>query len=198
MRFSVLSAVAGGACLLISCGGESASSPSTAAASSSPSAVSTRDPGNVNCPKSVPARPGLDRFGAYIGTWQVIHTQDPQYISDYTITGVPGHIVARCSTDNYVIAEEIFLDSPTSASSALALGVNELPGDQKQIYDHTHSGCRTVQYQSQQIAQQLGPDDNDGRAAITLEGAGAAAYDSAAVSIILIDELDALGNDQGC
>jgi hypothetical protein len=182
-----------GCFLLVGCGSES---PGTAA--TSPSAITTRDPGNENCPDGKSAQPGLANFGAFIGTWQSIHTQNPQATAEYTINSVPGHIVARCSTDSYVIVEQVFLNAPNSAEQAIAIGLTELPKDSKNVYDHTHTGCRTLQYQSQELARQLGPDDNDGRVDITLEG-DSATYIPASVNLILMDLLDALGEDsQGC
>lgn len=191
---SLRACVALAACLaLIAC-----DAGKTSTASTSPSAVSTRDPGNVNCPDGKSAVPGLENFGAYIGTWQAIHHKDPQASSEYTIRSVHGRIAVRCSTDDYVIVEQVFLDAPATAAQALRIALNELPNDAKQVYDHTHSGCRTLQYESQQLAQQLGPDDNDGRVDITFEGDGGT-FDASAVTHIFIDMLDKLGDDsQGC
>ena len=179
--------------LLVGCGSES---PGSAAAS--PGAVTTQDPGNENCPDGKSAQAGLVSFGAFIGTWQSIHKQNPHATAEYTISSVPGRIVARCSTDSYVIVEMIYLNGPMPAAQALAIGLKELPKDAKNVYDHMQAGCRTLQYQSVELAHQLGPDDNDGRADITLEGEGAI-YSQASVTLILIDVLDALGEDtQGC
>jgi hypothetical protein len=193
MHFRAWLAVTG-CILVIGCGSVSPSSTAP-----SPGAATTRDPGNENCPDGKAAQSGLASFGAFIGKWQSIHTQDPHATADYTISSVPGHIAIRCSTDNYVIVEQIFLSAPMPATQALSIGLNELPKDAKNVYDHPHDGCRTLQYQSQQLAQQLGLDDNDGRVGIELEGDATKPYDPASVTLILIDFLDALGEDtHGC
>ena len=77
--------------------------------------------------------------------------------------------------------------------------VNEyLPDDAVKVYEHVHTKCSTLQYQSKKLAQQLGPDDNDGRAAIVFESQ-TPSYNAAAVNLILIDVLDSLGADaKGC
>ena len=85
-----------------------------------------------------------------------------------------------------------------SAEAALQLALGELPDDAKQLYDHTHSGCRTLQYQSAELAHELGSDDTDGRVGVELEGESAN-YDGNAVSLVLMDLLDTLGEDaSGC
>jgi len=194
LRFMrILCGITAGCLLLVACGGDTSGT-----ASISPSAGTTRDPGNVNCPDGKTGQAGLGNFGAYIGTWQATHRQDPQATSDYTIGSVPGHIVGRCSTDDYVVVEEIFLDAPTQATQAIQMALSELPTYANQVYDRSHSGCRVLQYQSQRLAQQLGPDDTNGRVDVTLECDGST-YEASAVTHIFIDLLDTLGDDsQGC
>ncbi len=155
-------------------------------------------PGNVNCPNGLQPRAGLTRFGSFVGTWQALNHQDPKATADYTADRIPGRITIRCSNDNHVIVEQLHLSGPMQADAALALATGELPDDAKQLYGHQHPGCRTLQYQSVYLSKELGADDPPGVAGIELEGGGAT-YDPNAVTTVLMDLLDAPGQDaNGC
>ena len=181
------------AVLMLACG---SSEPAPTATPTSPGPA--RDPGNVNCLEGQPAHPGLARFGALIGTWQSAHHQNPKATADYTTEAFLGHINIRCSTDNHVIVEQLHLASPRSADEAVQVALAELPDDAVQVYDHTHPACRTLQFQSQQLAQQLDGNDSDGRVGVELESESAA-YTPDQITLVLIDLLDNLNEDtQGC
>ena len=164
----------------------------------SPAAVKTHDAGSVACPDGKSARAGLANFGAYIGSWQNAHRRDPQASSGYVIGTIPGRVVVNCSNDDYVIAEAISPRSHVPAGLALRLALSDLPDDAAKVYEHAHTRCHVLQYQSTKLAQQLGPDDIDGRATIIFESQ-ASTYNAAAVNLILIDVIDTLGEDTtGC
>ena len=93
-----------------------------------------------------------------------------------------------------MIAEEIHPRDQTVAGLALRLALSEIPDDGRKIYDHTHRGCRTLQYESAKLARQLGVDDRDGHVGFSLESDGAV-YNPASVTLIRIDVTDVLGGD---
>jgi len=142
----------------------------------------------------VPARDGLSNFGAYIGAWQATHQPDPGVPGAYKLGGAQGRIEIRCSADGFVIAEEIHPRNQTVAGLALRLALSEIPDDGRRIYDHTHRGCRTLQYESAKLAHQLGANDRDGHVGFSLESDGPD-YNSASVTLIRIDVSDVLGGD---
>jgi len=148
----------------------------------------------VPCPDGRPARAGLQNFGAYIGTWQANRPHDLQSPSDYVIGIIPGRVAVRCSSDGFVIVEEIhpLFDSP--AGQAVRVALTDIPADGQKIYDHVHRGCRVLQYSSVQVAHQLGAHDADGRIDITFSSDGAA-YNPAAVKLITMDLRNGLGAD---
>jgi hypothetical protein len=166
----------------------------TGKVATSPAAVKTRDPGQVDCPDGRKARPGLKNFGAYIGTWQINHRRDPQLSTAYEIGTIPGRVTVSCSTDEFVVVEAIYPRNQSPAGQALRVALTDLPDDSTKLYEHAHSGCRTLQYQSRELARQLGADDNDGRVTVTLESQ-TATYNAASVYLILIDLHDTLGQD---
>ncbi|TMC52831.1 MAG: hypothetical protein E6J20_10140 [Chloroflexi bacterium] len=81
-----------------------------------------------------------------------------------------------------------------TAGGAFQIALSELPADATNVYDHPHAGCRSLQYRSPRLADQLGADDRDGLADIKFQS-DAAAYNTASVSLIVIDVLDKLGAD---
>jgi hypothetical protein len=166
--------------------------------SSSSSASSTHDPGNVACPSGKSDRAGLLNFGAYIGTWQNNRRHDSPLSGDYVIGMVPGYVAVRCSNDGFVVQEEIHPRFQSPAGQALRIALTEIPDDSNEVYDHAHAGCRVFQYSSTKLAHQLGADDADGRVNIVFEG-DSGTYNPAAVRVILMDLYDRLGADtRGC
>lgn len=161
--------------------------------SSPAAAVTSHDPGDVVCPDGRPARPGLQNFGAYIGTWQQSRPHDSRFSTDYAIGIVPGHVAVRCSNDGFVIIEDIHPLFAAPAGQALRVALTDIPEDSNKIYDHTHAGCRVLQYQSQNLARQLGADDADGRVNIVFDSGGGP-Y-SGTVKNIVLDLNDRLGAD---
>ncbi len=181
------------ACLVLTSGCVPAGSSSTR-----PVAVNTRDPGRVGCPDGKPARSGLQNFGAYVGTWQASHLQAASSPPSYAIGSIAGFVQIRCSTDDFVISESIYPRNQSPAGQALRVGLTDLPDDSVKVYDHAHAGCRTLQYQSKKLAQQLGPDDRDGRVNIVFVSQ-TATYNAASIHVIYLDVLDKLGEDsEGC
>jgi hypothetical protein len=171
---------------------------STPGPTSSPSAASTHDPGNVECPSGKAERAGLVNFGAYIGTWQTNRGHDGALSSYYMIGMVPGYVAVRCSNDGVVVQEEIHPRFQSPAGQALRIAPTEIPYDSNKVYDHVHTGCRVLQCSSGALAHQLGADDADGRVNIVFEGDGGT-YNLAAVRVILMDLYDRLGADtRGC
>jgi hypothetical protein len=146
------------------------------------------------CPDGLPALDGLANFGAYIGTWQANHQPDPSVPGAYKLGGAQGRVEIRCSSDGYVIAEEIFPRNQTVAGLALRLALSEIPDDAREIYDHVHRGCRTLHYESTKLARQLIADDRDGHVGLSLESDGPN-YNPASVTLIRIDVTDVLGGD---
>ena len=140
----------------------------------------------MDCPAGKPQRTGLSNFGAYIGTWQASHRQVPQSTSYYTTATVPGRVTVWCSADGYVVAEEIHLTFHVPAGGAFQIALTELPADSTKVYDHLHAGCRSLQYRSSRLAEQLGDDDGDGLADIRFHGDGPN-YSAASISLVRID-----------
>jgi hypothetical protein len=136
----------------------------------------------------------LTNFGAYIGAWQSSHQPDPDVPGAYKLGAAQGRIEVRCSADGFVIAEEIHPRNQTVAGLALRLALSEIPADGREIYDHLHRGCRTLQYESAALARQLGVDDRDGHVGFSLESDGPT-YNPASVTLIRIDVTDVLGGD---
>jgi hypothetical protein len=165
-----------------------------AAALRSPPASPARSEGTIQCPEGKAARAGLQNFGAYIGTWQASRPRDVLSPSDYVIGTISGRVTVRCSSDGYVIVEEIrpLFDSP--AGQAVRVALTDIPADGQKIYDHVHAGCRVLQYSSLELAHQLGAHDADGRVDITFTSDGAA-YNPAAIKLITMDIGNALGAD---
>jgi hypothetical protein len=163
---------------------------------STPAAADNSSAGPVSCPAGQPDRSGLSNFGAYIGTWQANHLQVPQSTSYYTNATVPGRVTVRCSTDGYVVVEEIHLMFHVTAGGAFQIALSELPADATKVYDHAHAGCRSLQYKSPRLAQQLGSHDGDGLADIRFRGDGAT-YNPTSVSFLMIGVIDKLGADAG-
>jgi hypothetical protein len=100
----------------------------------------------------------------------------------------------RCSTDGFVIVEEIrpLFDSP--AGQAVRVALTDIPADGQKIYDHVHPGCRVLQYSSLELAHQLGAEDAGGRVDITFTS-DAASYNPAAIKLVTMDIRNALGAD---
>ena len=163
-----------------------------------PAAVTTRDAGQVECPDGKPARPGLQNFGAYIGTWQHNRPHDTRVPTDYVVSTLQGHVAVRCSDDGFVVVEQIHSLFAAPEGLALRVALTDLPDDSDKVYDHPRQGCRVLQYRSQQLARQLGADDADGRVDIVLTSEGGTYY-SGAVKTIVLDLFDRLGADtRGC
>ncbi|HSS60718.1 MAG TPA: hypothetical protein VLK30_04580 [Candidatus Limnocylindrales bacterium] len=125
---------------------------------------------SVACPDGKPEQPGLQDFGAYIGTWDAHHERVAQ-TGEYTIGTFSGRVAVQCSTADYIIVEVMKVTFQVPSGRALQYALTELPADSKKIYDRTHSGCRALQYQSHQLAQQLSADDHEGLADITVQNA---------------------------
>jgi len=159
-------------------------------------ATTTAAAAPVDCPEGKPQRVGLNNFGAYIGTWQASHRQVPQSTSYYASGTVPGRVTVWCSADGYVVAEEFRLAFHVTAGAAFQIALTELPADSTKVYDHLHPACRSLQYRSARLAEQLGADDRDGLADIKFQGDGAT-YGTASVSLVRIDLADKLGADAG-
>jgi hypothetical protein len=146
------------------------------------------------CPDGQQSQAGLSNFGAFIGSWQAEHLLDGQHAGAYRLAGAQGWIFVRCTTAGYVINEEIHPEHQTPEGLALRLALSDIPADSKEIYDHTHNGCRTLQYQSNKLARQLGADDRDGHVAFTFISEGPA-YNPVSVAVIQMDTVDVLGAD---
>jgi len=146
-----------------------------------------------SCPDGLPSHAGLTDFGAYIGTWQANHYRIPQ-TSSYAIALESGHVGVQCSAKNYVVEEDFTLTFQVPGGRALQFALTDLPADSLQIYDHTHPACRSLQYQSQAIATQLGNDDQPGLVDITLRSPSRG-YNLSAVSMVELRVASALGDD---
>ncbi len=158
--------------------------PSAALQSASPSPNVLQAQATLNCPDGKTAQPGLENFGAYIGTWQAGHRSDPDQLSHYSLPTVPGYIAVGCSPRGYIVVEVMRMSFYVPAGRALQFALTELPGDSERIYDRTYTGCRKLMYRSQRLEQQLGKDDGDGSADITFQSAGG--YNSVAISFVRI------------
>jgi len=166
--------------------------PSAAFHSAVPS--TSNAPAATQCPDGKPARAGLQNFGAYIGTWQANRPHDAQFPSEYVIGTIAGRVTVRCSTDGYVIAEEIRPVFGSPAGQAVRVALTDVPNDGQKVYDDVHAHCRLLQYSSLELARQLGADDPDGRVDIVFQSDGSA-YNPASVTLIRLDLLDTLGAD---
>ena len=162
--------------------------------SSTPVAVKTQNPGQVDCPDGRPARPGLKNFGAFIGTWQTNHQRDPKVSTAYAIGMIPGRVVVTCSNDDFVVMEEIYPRGQSPLGEALRVALTDLPQDSTKVYEHAHTGCYILQFQSKAMARQLGAKDADGRVTITMESQ-TTTFNPCSVYLILIDLHDLLGQD---
>src|SRR5204862_8172963 len=131
-------------------------------------------------------RSGLQNFGAYIGTWDANHVRDGQVTTDYVIGSIPGRVAVRCTDTGYVIMEMIAPQFQSPAGQALRVALTDLPDDAEKVYDHTHAGCRVLEYTSAKLAHQLGAEDNDGRVSIVFRSRGGT-YNAAAVRVIDLD-----------
>jgi hypothetical protein len=148
--------------------------------------------GVVACPDGLPVQPGLTDFGAYIGTWQANHARIPK-TTDYLIAADSGRVGVRCDAANYVIAEDFTLTFQVPGGRALQFALTDLPADSQKIYDHTHSGCRALQYRSRTVAMQLS-DDHIGLVDIILRSASSR-YNLSAVSMVEMRVAGTLGDD---
>ena len=146
------------------------------------------------CPDGAAAQPGLTNFGAFIGTWQASHHQDPKSPSDYTNATLNGRVSVRCSESGYIVYEVISWTFQVPGGRALQFALTELPADSTKVYDHTHPGCRSLQYQSRELAQQLHGDDRNGLADITLESPVTTSY-PVSISLVLIQVATRFGDD---
>lgn len=165
--------------------------PGTTAPSHAP--VGTHEAGNVECPSGKAARPGLENFGAYIGTWDSNHPHDPTHTGAYLIRIVSGSLDVRCTDDDFVVSETMRPLFHTPEGQAVRIALTDLPADSEKVYDHRHSGCRVMQYRSAELAHQLGQDDADGHADIVFTSDGGT-Y-TGVVKTILLDLWDKVGQD---
>src|SRR5690348_17500723 len=147
----------------------------------------------VACPDGLPSRPGLTDFGAYIGTWQANHPRIPQS-TDYAIAADSGHVGVQCNAANYVVAEDFTLTFQVPGGRAVQFALTDLPADSRKIFDHTHSACRTLQYQSNKLAAQLPTDDHLGLVDITLRSSSRT-FNSSAIAIVAIRIATSIGDD---
>lgn len=182
----VLAAILAIACLgLTGCQSPAGALKSRTSADQSPRASS--------CPDGKTVQPGLTAFGAYIGTWQANHERVPQS-SDYAFTMTSGWVSVRCSAADYVVVEAINLKFSVPNGRALQFALSDLPADSKKVFDHVHSSCRTLQYQSSMLARQLPSDDAAGLANVTVRNP----TDSSGAQLqVLIEVGTALGDESG-
>ena len=157
-------------------------------------ALETQGASEIDCPGGKPARDGLANFGAYIGTWDANHVHDGLVTTDYVIGSIPGRVAVRCTSTGYVIVEMIAPQFQSPAGQALRVALTDLPDDAEKVYDHTHAGCRVLQYRSAKLARQLGAADRDGRVDIVFRSE-TATYNPGAVRSIDLDVFDVLGAD---
>ena len=162
-------------------------------ASTSPAPAQSAPVGHL-CPDGKTSGEGLSNFGAFIGTWQAAHRPDARHSGAYALAGAQGWVNVRCSISGYVISEEMHPLHQTPAGLALRLALSDIPDDSRKIYDHSHQGCRTLQYQSAKLARQLGADDRDGHVGFTFISDGPA-YNPVSISVIYLDTFDVLGAD---
>jgi hypothetical protein len=147
----------------------------------------------VACPDGLPSQPGLTDFGAYIGTWQANHARISQS-ADYVIAADLGRVGVRCDASNFVVAEDFTLTFQVPAGRAVQFALTDLPADSRKIYDHTHPACRSLQYQSRDIAAQLPGDDHAGLVNITLRSPSRT-YNLSAISMVQVRIATSLGAD---
>lgn len=83
-----------------------------------------------------------------------------------------------------------------TAGGAFQIALTELPADSMKVYDHVHAACRSLQYRSPRLAEQLGAGGSDGLADISFQGDGPN-YSAASISLIRIDLGHKLGADGG-
>lgn len=127
----------------------------------------TQDAQASSCPDGKQVQPGLTAFGAYIGTWQANHQRLPQ-TPNYAFAMTSGWVSVQCSATDYVVVEAINLKFSVPSGRALQFALTDLPADSKQVFDHAHEACRSLQYASPQLARQLPKDDAGGLADITV------------------------------
>ena len=168
------------------------SSPGSASTSPAPARAATAV-GHL-CPDGRTSSQGLSNFGAFIGTWQAEHFPDAQHPGAYALEGASGWVNVRCTISGFVISEDMHPLHQTPAGLALRLALSEIPDDSRKIYDHSHRGCRTLQYQSDKLARQLGVDDRDGHVGFTFVSDGRV-YNTVSISVIYLDTSDLLGAD---
>jgi hypothetical protein len=147
----------------------------------------------VACPDGLPSQPGLTDFGAFIGTWQASHARIPQS-TDYAIAADSGRVGVQCDAANYVVAEDFTLTFQVPGGRAVQFALTDLPADSRKIFDHSHSACRLLQYQSQKLAAQLQADDHAGLVDITLRSASRM-YNLSAVSMVEVRIATSVGDD---
>ena len=147
----------------------------------------------VGCPDGLPSRPGLTDFGAYIGTWQANHARIPQS-AEYVIAADLGRVGVQCDVADYVVAEDFTLTFQVPGGRAVQFALTDLPADSRKIFDHTHPACRTLQYQSEELAAQLPGDDHAGLVDITLRSPSRT-YNLSAISIVGIRIAISPGDD---
>lgn len=186
MRF--LAALAAGLCVLLSA---CRTMPDLSRSSSPPPNPATA---LVACPDGLPVQPGLTDFGAYIGTWQANHARVAQ-TGDYLIAADSGHVGVQCNAASYVVAEEFTLTFQVPGGRALQFALTDLPADSRMIYDHTHPGCRALQYRSITVANQLS-GDRVGLVDINLRSSSGT-YNLSAVSTVAMRVAKVLGEDSG-
>lgn len=158
-----------------------------------PAATTAPDATLVACPDGLPSQPGLTDFGAYIGTWQANHARVPQS-TDYFIAADSGRVGVQCNAADFVIAEDFTLTFQVPGGRALQFALTDLPADSRQIFDHTHPACRSLQYQSQKLAAQLHSVDRAGLADITLLS-DSQTYNLSAVAMVEVRVATSLGAD---
>ena len=165
-----------------------------ASAIGTPKQSPAHDSAAFACPGGAAAQPGLTNFGAYIGTWQANHHQDPKSPSDYTNATLNGRVSIKCSSSGYIVYEVISWTFQVPGGRALQFALTELPADSTKVYDHTHPGCRSLQYRSLQLAQQLHADDRNGLADVTLESP-VATSEPVSIFLVLIQVATRFGDD---
>lgn len=147
----------------------------------------------VGCPDGLPSQPGLTDFGAYIGTWQANHARIPQS-AEYVIAADLGRVGVQCDAANRVVAEDFTLTFQVPGGRAVQFALTDLPADSRKIFDHTHPACRTLQYQSKELATQLPSEDHAGLVGITLRSPSRT-YNLSAISMMEIRIATSLGDD---
>jgi hypothetical protein len=152
-----------------------------------------REAALVACADGLPSQPGLTDFGAFIGTWQANHARIPQS-GDYVIAADSGRVDVQCDAANYVVAEDFTLTFQVPGGRALQFALTDLPADSRQIFDHTHPACRSLQYQSKAVGVQLPGDDRAGLVDITLHSPSRM-YNLSAISMVEVRIATSPGDD---